>query len=255
MSEILPHEHLDREEARRGRQPPRLRQTLLLLTREIVRCPAGGEMEIDADAGEVVERVIERRDVAGGKHAGRDERRVVGGAVGDIPEPVDEVEIAKPPRRSLHVRLEQSRRLSVPGGLFPPCLTELGCHPLRRPTGERGQIAGELVERLPGAGGPIEEAGFDERAEHRGVGPGQAGRLRHRSHALPHLQPDVKEILEKATRRGRDDRVGRGGMEEHQIDVGERGLAPPPVAAVGHEDEPVDLAPLRIGPGTEIVEH
>ena len=51
----------------------------------------------------------------------------------------------------------------------------------------------------------LEKAGFDERAEHRGVGPGQAGRLRHRSHALPHLQPDVKEILEKATRRGRDD--------------------------------------------------
>ena len=44
-------------------------------------------------------------------------------------------------------------------------------------------------------------------------------------------------------------------MEEHQIDVGEGGLAPPPVAAVGHEDKPVDHAPLRIGPGTEIVEH
>ena len=177
MSEILPHEHLDREEARGGRQASNLRQTLLLLTREIVRCPAGGEMEIDADAGEVVERVIERRDVAGGKHAGRDQRRVVGGAVGDIPEPADEVKIAQAPRRSLYVRLEQRRRLSVPGGLFPPCLTELGCHPLRRPTGKRGQIAGQLVKRLPGAGGPIEDAGFDERAEYRGVGPGQTSRL------------------------------------------------------------------------------
>ena len=71
-----------------------------------------------------------------------------------------------------------------------------------------------------------------------GFGPGELNRLRRSPHALSHLHADVKDVLRESAGEVGNERVGPPFVEDHQIDVGKRGLLPPAISAVGHKRDP-----------------
>ena len=160
----------------------------------------------------------------------------VGDTAANEPEPAEEVQIAQSAARPLDVWLEQINgfaillALGTPGG--DEFAAEDRCAPL-----DHGVECQEVA--VVDGGVSEQEPGFDERGSDLGFGSGELNRLDGGSHTLPQLDAGVEDVLGQAAGKIGDEPVGLPLVEEHHVDVGERGLLAPAIAAVGDQGDSV----------------
>lgn len=235
VAEVVAHELLDLQEARRFFVAPHVGDSQLLGPVEHVARFAGVEVQFVAQAKEELIGPLDRLGVVAGEDAGRGQLLGLRCAVANRPGPAEQLQIAQSTPRSLHVRLQQVDRLAkldafLPAGLFDG-RKQVGGVPAQRrrkpcwnwpkrstfPSNSRASISDVQIWGSASA----QLAGFLRGAD-----------------AMPQHQAHVEHITQQPFGQGGHLAGNRGRAEEHQVHVGVGRHFPPPVAAVGDKRHP-----------------